>query len=165
MSHASSAHAQDLTQRAPFLRAATRQLLEPQLEPLRAAALGVTLQSLAQAPEGLERCARAHARPHARACVHVHALPPSCPQDLLQLLQPPQHAASVAASLKSAGSLGAGRNLDSAALSRLCDALAATVDGEPVEKQRVLECVALGERADVLISLLKRQLEASPPPC
>ena len=114
-------------QRWPFFRASGRTLPEPQLEPVRAAALGLTLQALAQ--------------------------------DLLQLLQPPQRAASVAASLKAAGWLGAGRNLDAAALSRLSDALAAAVDGEPAEKQRVLECVGLGERAEVVVSMIKRQLE------
>ena len=120
---------EECPQRLPFLRVVARQLLEPLLEPLRAAALGVTLQSLAQ--------------------------------DLLQQLQPPsvQHAASVAASLKNAGSLGAGRNLDSSSLSLLCDALASTVDGEPAEKQAVLECASLTDRADLLIALLKRQLE------
>ena len=72
-------------------------------------------------------------------------------------------AAAIAAAIKDAASLlavaGGGRRFDMRALAQLADGLATAVDASPEEKQAVLEADALGRRAELVVGLLKRQLE------
>ena len=66
-------------------------------------------------------------------------------------------AAMLSDALKADG--GSARRLDGSALSALTDAMAAVLDATPEEKQAVLECGSVGGRAELVASLLKRQLE------
>ena len=122
----------------PFLRVRARRIpFSPGLDADSATAWGLTLQGLAyELLRGLQGATLASSS---------------------------EAAASIAATVKEAASLlssgGGIRRLDFRALGQLADGLAAATDASAEEKQAVLESDSLGRRAELVVGLLKRQLE------
>jgi ATP-dependent Lon protease len=125
-------------EREPFLRVRAQRLpTHPGLDADSATAWGLTLQGLAyELLRGLQGATMATST---------------------------EAASSIATAVRDAAALlsasGGVRRLDFRALGRLADGLAAAADASTEEKQAVLESESLGRRAELVVGLLKRQLE------